>query len=188
MAWGDILNRFIAMGAGISLFDLEWGTLTAEHRRSYLDYKESIKGQSLFIFDKPEPTLGEVGEIVSRVRPDVLIFDHIQRVSHTTDQRYLELSRFVKGINTICRDSGVAGIINSQLNRLAETEPPALHHLKECGALEEEAHAVILLSRLSKDEENSEPFVMAELAKNRGPKGPVELKFIKSTTKFIGVV
>lgn len=188
MAWGDILNRFIAMGAGLPLFDLERGTLSSEHRRSYLDYKESIKSKPLFICDKPEPTLGEVSEIVSRVRPDVFIFDHIQRVTHSNDQRYLELSRFVKGINTICRDTGAAGIINSQLNRLAESEPPALHHLKECGALEEEAHAVILLSRLSKNEADSEQFVLADLAKNRGPKGPIELKFIKSTTKFIGVV
>ena len=73
--------------------------------------------------------------------------------------------------------------MNSQLNRIAEHETPALSHLKECGALEEEAHCVILLSGVNMAP-GSEAVVLADIAKNRGPKGKVELRFDPVTAKF----
>lgn len=185
MDWVDTIGRFSSFGTGISLHNITnaRANLTDADRRKLADYATKIKAQPLFVVEEPEPSLRTVNEEISRIRPDVFIFDHIQRVASERDQRYLELSKFIKGLNTIARKYSCAGIVNSQLNRLAQNEPPALHHLKECGALEEEAHCVILLSLLSKSP-SGQALVNANVAKNRGPKGEIELLFNDVTAYF----
>ena len=184
MSAGDIFNRFISVGSGIPLFKLETGDLDQKHKDEFSTYGERFKKRNLFIHDGAEPSIREVSEAISRVCPDVVIFDHIQRIGHGTDQRYLELSTFIKGLNTMCRQNNCAGIVSSQLNRIAAVDVPALHHLKECGALEEEAHAVVLLSEITKNTQETEQLIRLDLAKNRGPKGQIETRFNKLTTKF----
>jgi len=185
MDWVDTFGRFASMGTGISLHNITnaRANLTEDDRRTIKDYATKIKSLPLFVVEEPEPSLRAVTQEISRVRPDVFIFDHIQRVASERDQRYLELAKFIKGLNTVARQYDCAGIINSQLNRMAQNETPALHHLKECGALEEEAHAVLLLSMLSKSPDGTS-LVNLDLAKNRGPKGKIELTFNEVIAKF----
>jgi KaiC/GvpD/RAD55 family RecA-like ATPase len=185
MDWIDTFARFAAMGTGISLHKITnaRAELTDENRKKLEGYAGTLKSKPLYVIQEPEPSLRVVSEEISRIRPDVFIFDHIQRVANQRDQRYLELAKFIKGLNTLCRTHNCAGIVNSQLNRAADHEIPALHHLKECGALEEEAHTVILLSVLSVSPQ-SDSIIIADVAKNRGLKGKVELKFHGLTAKF----
>ena len=187
MDWIDAFGRFASMGTGVSLHTLTnaRGKLTAEDKGKLERYAEEFKFKPLYVVEEPEPSLRVVAEEISRIRPDVFIFDHIQRVANERDKRYLELAKFIKGLNTLCRRYDCAGIVNSQLNRIAEHEEPQLHHLKECGALEEEAHAVILLwgSVLSLDGKSWER-IYSKVAKNRGPKGIVELGFNNVTAQF----
>jgi len=180
MDYTEIFDRFISFGTEIPLFSFTEKRFSEAAKRAIAGHRLSFESQNLFVFDGAEPNLREVDEAISRIRPDVLIFDHIQRVANQSNQRALELARFVKGVNTLCRKYKVAGLLNSQLNRVAASERPQLHHLKECGALEEEAKSVILLSWL--DEQAG--IVMADLAKNKGPKGEVQLKFNKTLCKF----
>jgi len=189
MDWVDAFGRFASIGTGISLHTLTNARreLTSEDKKRLREYANDLKSKSLYVVEEPEPSLRVVSEEISRVRPDVFIFDHIQRVANARDKRYLELSKFIKGLNTLCRQNDCAAIVNSQLNRIAEQETPALSHLKECGALEEEAHCVVLLSALSHSP-TGEATVLADVAKNRGPKGKVELKFEPITAKFMEVV
>jgi len=184
MYWEDIFNRFVSIGSGIPIEELTTGNFKSGSNIKFDEYGRHFKSQNLFIDDGAEPTLSEVTQRISEFHPDCIIFDHIQRVSHNADQRYLEISKFVKGLNTLCRQYNCAGIVNSQLNRLAEREVPALHHLKECGALEEEAHTVILLSPITKNDQETEQLILLDLAKNRGPKGQIETKFNKLNLKF----
>ena len=185
MDWVDTFSRFASIETGIGLHELTnaRGRLTAEDKERIKQFTQSFKQRALYVVEEPEPSLRAVSEEISRVQPDVFIFDHIQRVASERDQRYLELAKFIKGLNTLARQHSCAGIVNSQLNRVAEQEIPALHHLKECGALEEEAHAVILLSRLSSSPDGVS-IVNAHLAKNRGPKNQYQLLFNGHTGQF----
>jgi len=180
MDYSDIFDRFTSIGTGLSLTSFNKKRFNETDKRLIGEYCDKFESKNLFIFDGAEPDIREVSEAISRVRPDVLVFDHIQRVANRTNQRALELSRFIKELNTLCRKYKVAGIVNSQLNRVAELERPQLHHLKECGALEEEAKTVILLSFLDKNTK----LIMADIAKNKGPHGEVQLKLDSTTCKF----
>ncbi len=180
MDWCAIFDRFISLGSDVSLPSLESGQFSDSEKQRYESYKNAFKSLPLSIIDLPEPSIRVVTEEISRLRPDIFVLDHIQRVANSTDKRYFELSKFVKELNTVCRNYNVAGLVNSQLNRLADKDIPQLSHLKECGALEEEAHAVILLNKPDKRND----LYIADLAKNRGPKGHIQLKFNKDTCKF----
>ena len=187
MAWVDAFGRFASIGTGVSLHTITnaRGELTTDDKAKLERYASSFKFKPLYVVEEPEPSLRVVSEEISRIRPDVFIFDHIQRVANDRDKRYLELAKFIKGLNTLCRKYNCAGIVNSQLNRVAEHETPSISHLKECGALEEEAHAVILLSVISMGQgTNSRSIVIADLAKNRGPKGRVKLEFDGTVANF----
>ena len=185
MSRDDVYDRFVSCGTGVPYFDIEAGKVNGEDREKIEKYLGQLEQENLHICDEAEPAVGRVNEAILRVRPDVLVFDHIQRVSHGGNQRYLEISSFVKSLNSICRDNGCAGIVNSQLNRLAEFEPPSLHHLKECGALEEEAHAVVLLSPVTNNPGETEQIVQVDLGKNRsGPKGQFQVRFQKPSSQF----
>lgn len=185
MDWVDAFGRFASIGTGVSLHTLTnaRSELTTEDKKKLERYASSFKFKPLYVIEEPEPSLRIVAEEISRIQPDVFIFDHIQRVANERDKRYLELAKFIKGLNTLCRQHNCAGIVNSQLNRVAEHETPSLSHLKECGALEEEAHCVILLSGISVSAQ-SDAIIMADVAKNRGPKGKVELSFDGVTAHF----
>ena len=185
MSYPEIFDRFISRRTTIPYFDIAKGQLLDDDRRTIDEYGKLFTKENLYIHDGAEPSLGEVSKAISNIRPDMVIFDHIQRVGHGTDQRYLELATFVKGFNTLCRQFNCAGIMNSQLKRLQPGEVPALHHFKECGAIEEEAHVAILLSNLSKDTNLTEQMVKLDIAKHRGgPKEYFDVRFIKSISKF----
>lgn len=177
----SIFDRFIALRLGIDLFRFgSKGWASTDDKENYARIRETLKSLPLFICQEPEPTIGMVSEAISTTRPDVLIFDHIQRIANSSDKRYLEISKFIKKLNTLCREQHIAGIINSQLNRLAELELPSLHHLRECGTLEEEAHVVLLLSKVEK----TDGIIMVDIAKNRGPKGQIQMRFNKLNCQF----
>jgi replicative DNA helicase len=181
----DIFNRFISLKTGIPYFDIEKRNLDKESRKIIEDYGRQFKSKNLFICDERQPTIRAIDEALSRLRPDFFIFDHIQRITHSADQRYLEIANFVKQLNDLSLKYNCSILINSQLNRVAEFERPALHHLKECGALEEEAHVAILLSSLTTFDDQAEKIVLCDIAKHRnGPTGEVKLRFKRNISKF----
>ena len=104
MDWIDAFGRFATIGTGVSLHSITNARreLTVAEKRRLGEYAGDLKSKGLYVVEEPEPSLRVVSEEISRVRPDVFIFDHIQRVSNSRDGRDLEPAKFVKGLNTLC--------------------------------------------------------------------------------------
>lgn len=106
-------------------------------------------------------------------RCDMVIIDYLQLISPTDrkqirEQQIAEISRTLK---KLALEENIPVIILAQLNRIAETEKPALHHLRESGSLEQDADIVILPYR---DLEDSSYNLI--VAKNRrGKVGTIEV-------------
>lgn len=182
--WGTVFARFASMGTGIDLHKItdHREELTDEDRQRIAKYAKELESKSLYIIEESEPSLRIISEEISRIQPDVFIFDYIQHVEETNEQRYREIGRFMKGMENIAKQTNSAGLITSQLNRAAEIEVPALRHLSDSSAIEKTSNTVILLSRLSEGLQQS--VVLADIAKNRGPKGRVELILDTATASF----
>ena len=128
----------------------------------------AMSSDSIRLCDLSSPTVGMIKTAVDQDKPDLLVVDFIQHTgSGSVDSRYQELSTFVREVHDVGRDNNCAILMLSQLSRVAATEPPQLHHLKECGTIEEESSAVLLMHRLIDDPAANEVPLMLNLAKWR---------------------
>lgn len=105
------------------------------------------------------------------------------------DNREQEVSDFSKGLKRLAKELGVAVVALSQLNRKVEMRPdkrPQLSDLRESGAIEQDADAIIFLYRESyykKTITDHKTEFMVEKQRN-GPTGVVEVKFVPEYMMF----
>lgn len=116
----------------------------------------------VFIYDKP--VIDHIGiriaanKLRRKTKGKLVIFiDYIQLVSgeeKTKLDRRLQIVEISRTIKLICMElENTAVIALAQLTRDAAKEPPRMHHLKESGALEQDADKIWMLHRDKEKEE-----------------------------------
>lgn len=97
-------------------------------------------------------------------------------------EQVAEQSKRIKRLAVECK---IPIIVLHQLNRLAAEDRPQLHHLRESGALEQDADKVLLLYQPSTVEDPSGTELEVIVAKQRnGPTGCIKLHFDKPTGRI----
>lgn len=122
----------------------------------------------------------------------LVIIDYIQ-LMHTagrSENRQNEISEISRAIKAVAREVGVPVIALSQLSREAEKTGdgvPQLSHLRDSGAIEQDADLVCLLYRPPWKERKEHPDdVILHVAKHRnGPTGHVRFLFHRDTQRFL---
>ncbi|NOY75157.1 MAG: replicative DNA helicase [Kiritimatiellaeota bacterium] len=156
------------------------------------------------IFIDPTPSL-KVRELRSKARKmksqhdiDIIFIDYLQLMKAETrsDNRQEEVSAISSGIKSLAKELNIPIVVLAQLNREVEKThgEPRLSHLRESGAIEQDADVVAFLHRdkeKQKEMENSEQATMEGLEakliieKNRnGSIGYIDLLFFPRLTKF----
>lgn len=138
----------------------------------------------LDVADAFQPSVEDIRLTAEEDVPDVLIFDHIQHVGRGGDHRTIELATFIRAIHDVCRRLKCAGVVCSQLNRVAASDEPQLHHLKECGTIEEESRAALLMWCMKDDPASDVAPIAAKLAKNKGRMGITQLALHRPSGRF----
>lgn len=179
----EVISKLIAVEKGIPCEALISGKLDETGRVLRDNYLESFRGYHWYFCNIYEPNEKEIRKIVEQVQPDVLIFDHLQHIA-SRDEAYKDISRFVRSLKSLAMEYGVAVMVASQLNRLAGGLMPELHHLKECGTIEEESCVVVLLHKEDQSSSEETPIIV-KMAKNRyGKMGVTTLMFRGNLTRF----
>lgn len=122
---------------------------------------------------------------------DLVVVDYLQLMSSPGrfETRQVEIAEISRSIKGIARELNVPVMALSQLNREVEkddTGRPKLSHIRESGAIEQDADVVLMLSYPPKHErEGRENVVRLDVAKQRnGPTGRLELLFEKNFQRF----
>jgi KaiC/GvpD/RAD55 family RecA-like ATPase len=188
----NIINRLLSSYTGVSGNAFRTGVFSEDDRKRLDDgYKwlENV-GNRFMACDASGPSLAAVRLLAETLNPDLLVFDHIQRIGGGTDARYA-ISEFVRGLKNIARDTNCAVLALSQLRRMFRDyktglmPPPQLSDLKESGTIEEESGQVLLLSEYSTGTDTSGSILIGELAKNRyGEPARVAIEFDRATARF----
>lgn len=132
---------------------------------------------------------------------DLIVIDYIQLMQASAgrkvENRQLEVAEISRSLKAMAKELDVPVLALSQLSRQAEVgkEAPGLAHLRESGALEQDADVVLMLYRQKAEAGEGEEEgwkkggdgdqVEVIVAKHRnGPTGSVMMQFIKQYTLF----
>jgi replicative DNA helicase len=123
----------------------------------------------------------------------LLIVDYLQLIDpeNQRDPRQEQVARIARRLKGLARELKVPVLCLAQLNRQAEDNKPRLGHLRESGAIEQDADVVMFIHRddaqAPDDLAPAGNVAQAELiiAKQRnGPTGVVPLFWYKDFTRF----
>jgi len=121
---------------------------------------------------------------------DLLVIDYIQLMKGTKQNRQEEVAEISRNLKLIAKDLGICIIALSQLSRAVEQRSdhrPLLSDLRESGAIEQDADAILFPYRPCYYQDEKPDTEEAELmiAKNRhGECVTIDVKFTGSLTKF----
>lgn len=146
--------------------------------------------QRLFVVDGRRGIRDIAAIIRSNARKgaEIAIIDYLQllRPSKSQGRRDLDLGEIIRDAKTVALDANISVVMLAQLNREAVKtgEEPMMHHIRECGEVEEAADVIGFLWR-AKESESSDVETMFKLSKNRnGPLYRDALSFHRPTTRF----
>ena len=165
---------------------------------------QSLKNAPIYIDDTPNISLldlkGKVRKMVKENNVQLVIVDYLQlmRSGMKTQSREQEIAEISRGLKALAKEQSIPIIALSQLSRAVEStsdKKPMLSHLRESGAIEQDADMVMFCYRpeyysIENYEVGTQSFdtnglFMLLIAKHRnGELGEIPLKFIHEQTKI----
>ncbi|HEY8966322.1 MAG TPA: replicative DNA helicase [Candidatus Methylacidiphilales bacterium] len=198
MTNAQLMLRLMASAAGEDLKRIRTGELDDFSMTKLRHISEDMKTWPLYLDDSSHLTInqlrGKARRMKQRYDIDLLIIDYLQLLhsesAQAKDNRQNEVSEISRGIKALAKDLSIPIIVLAQLNRRAEEAKaePALHNLRESGAIEQDADMVLMLHR-KEQEEDAPPSATREysliIAKQRsGPTGKLDIRFNPGFTRF----
>jgi len=171
------------------LKDADWGKLTTA--------AGALSNAPIYVDDTPGMSVLEMRAKARRLKSEkglgIVLVDYIQMVRGLPgpESRQIEISQISRALKELAKELRVPVVAVSQLSRAVETRGgerrPILSDLRESGALEQDADAVIFIYRAEHYQRTPENEGKAELivSKQRnGPTGVVDVAFISEYMRF----
>ncbi len=195
-----LVLRFICSLSRVNLGDIREGALSAARWQEITDAGQSLRKAPVYVDDTGGIDISELRAKARRMKRDhdvqLIVIDYLQLIrasgSNKNTTRENEVSMMSGGIKNLAKELKIPIMVLAQLNRQAEQtgSKPRLSHLRESGAIEQDADVVALLHRERETEAGinvGAEGMDAELiiAKHRnGPTGVVPLTFLPMYTRF----
>jgi len=183
MPAGDLTDRAAANLGGIPLDRLTTGRFADGDAALLAEAADAMSRLPVYVDDQPALTLLDIRAKVRQVQQHealvLVIVDYLQLCAPggNAQHRHHQIEAISRGLKTLAKEAGLCVMVLSQLNRASEADEPELHHLKESGAIEEDADTVILLHPWG-NEIGGSMTVLAKVPKNRqGRRGRLALSF-----------
>jgi replicative DNA helicase len=187
MTSSDIALRAIAGELGIDSRELRAGRINDAESNAAKQFANSLAGVPFFLWSGRSTTVAKIRS-AARVQQattglSLLIVDYIGLV-HATDRRkarWEQITEVSSDLKSLALELNIPVLALCQLNREAEKGTPKLDHLRDAGAIEQDADVVMLLHR----EARNSPIATLDIAKARnGVTGPVSLTFDCDRVRF----
>jgi replicative DNA helicase len=199
MSKEQLVKRLLCMVGHVDSQRLRTGFLAREEFPSIQRAAGKLSQAQLFI---DESASINVLELRSKARRhaaqhpiDLLIIDYLQLMSSGArgENRQVEIAEISRAVKGLARELKIPVLALSQLSREAEKDDsgiPKLSHLRESGAIEQDADVVLMLSRpKAYESEGRDNVLRLDVAKQRnGPTGFVELLFEKNYQRFRSLI
>ena len=203
MASLELADRLLCSAAQVNGHRLRNGTISQEDRRRLVQKSSEISVAPLFIDDTPGRTLTEIAAVARRLKRknglSLIVIDYIQLIEpdNPRDPRQEQVARIARRLKMMSRELEVPVLCLAQLNRQAEASRdnrPRLNHLRESGAIEQDADVVMFVHReeyyQTNEEDRERVKGQAEIivAKQRnGPTDDIKLLWQHEHTRFVNL-
>ena len=203
MACLELADRLLCSAAQVNGHRLRNGTISQEDRRRLVQKSAEISSSPLYIDDTPGRTLTEIAAVARRLKRkqglSLVVIDYLQLIEpdNPRDPRQEQVAKIARRLKTMSRELDVPVLCLAQLNRQAEQSRdnrPRLNHLRESGAIEQDADVVMFVHReeyyQTTDEDRERVKGQAEIiiAKQRnGPIGDIKLLWQHDFTRFVNL-
>lgn len=196
----ELADRMLCSLARVNGHRVRNGTISSDDRDKLIQTANDISQAPLFVDDAPSRTVSEIAAAARRIkrREDALgliVIDYLQLIEpdNSRDPRQEQVAKIARRLKGLARELEVPLLCLSQLNRQAEDSKdhrPKLSHLRESGAIEQDADVVMFVHReeyYHRGDDRAQFAGQAEviIAKQRnGPIGDVQLTWEADFTRF----
>jgi len=196
----ELGDRLLCSRARVNGHRLRNGTLSAEDSRRLIQTAAHISSAPLFIDDSPSRNMTEISATARRLKRqktlDLIIIDYLQLIEpdNPKDPRQEQVARISRRLKGLARELKVPVLCLAQLNRQVEAtrdNRPQLSHLRESGAIEQDADVVAFVHReefyQTNDEDRERVKGQADLMvrkQRNGPTGDIKLTWLHEFTRF----
>lgn len=205
----EICQRMLCSLAKVPGEKLRSGFLSSTDHQKLIEASAKLSHSPLFIDDTPTRTASDIGSVARRIKRKegdlgLVVVDYLQLLEPDApaDNRQEQVAKMARRLKAMARELDAPVICVAQLNRQAEQAKdnrPRLSHLRESGAIEQDADVVLLVHRdeyyLSPEEQEAmrsganpnsklgEADVIVAKQRN-GPTGTIHLHWSQTFTRF----
>ncbi|MDP3792464.1 MAG: replicative DNA helicase [bacterium] len=205
MSIDQVVDRFIANRAGVSMWRLRTGKLSHDHD-DFLRITtacDELKSLPIYVDDASSPNILQMRAMARRLQANqglgLLIVDYLQLMSSRKNyesevQQVTEISRGLKGL---AKELNIPILAISQLSRAVEQRDghkPRLSDLRSSGTIEQDADVVMFIHRDDKinydkaKEQNKLNYAKVIIAKHRnGPTGEIDFRIDPDSLRFMEI-
>ncbi len=196
----ELADRMLCSLARVNGHRLRNGSISSDDRDRLIQKANEISEAPLYVDDSPSRTVSEVAATARRIKRregglGLIVIDYLQLIEpdNSRDPRQEQVAKIARRLKGMARELDVPLLCLSQLNRQAEDgkdHRPKLSHLRESGAIEQDADVVMFVHReeyYHRGEDKAAFAGQAEIiiAKQRnGPVGDIELTWEAEYTRF----
>lgn len=199
----ELADRLLCSAAGVNGHRLRNGTISRDDLARLVETSGRISESPLFVDDSPSRTMTEIAAAARRIHRregslGLIVIDYLQLIEpdSSSDPRQEQVARIARRLKGLAREMNVPVLCLAQLNRQTEASKdnrPRLSHLRESGAIEQDADVVMFVHReeyylSGEEQEQSAGKAQIIIAKQRnGPVGDVDLLWQKDFTRFVDI-
>lgn len=180
----ELFKILLAGESGIYRSNIRDGHLNAQEWKKLNEAIGKLEKLPIIFKDAAGMNVNQIKNIIHQNRKngmcDFAIIDYMQLVKSSQPKaiRELEVSEISRTLKTTALNENIPILALSQLNRVADTERPKLSHLRESGAIEQDADIVCFLTR-------NENKILFDIAKHRnGRLGDMDIIPLQEMTRF----
>ena len=203
MARLELAQRMLCSQGRIDASKFRSGFLSGEDRKKLVEASAKLGKAPLFVDDTASRTVTEIAACARRLQRKeklgLIVIDYLQLIQpdDPRDPRQEQVAKMARRLKGLARELKIPVLCLAQLNRQAEagrdSHRPRLSHLRESGAIEQDADVVMFIHReeyyCESKEKAREDGVAGQgeliVAKQRnGPTGTVKLAWFEKHTRF----
>ena len=198
----EVVERLISDLMGLDLNKFKDCTATYQDHEQFIAGGEIIASLPIYI-EEGLPTIEQISSLVREYREEhgieLCVIDYIQIIASTPgvkfQNRNAELSHMSQINMHLAKETKVHIMMLSQLTRFEgvgkfKIKEPELHHLRDCGAIEQDAYMVIMIFQDPDEEENwddNAPTIFKVVKRRGGFLSRTEMVFEKTKVRFTGI-